>query len=163
MTFEFISILVRFLSARYFKFMIKSWNFVRIFLCSFLLEILRETFLETAKTLTSVLFCECFFSLQISTIYSYIIGKQMLYWFNNAKELYLKMSISWDILCWLAYIIMKILFNYAHCMILEICERTKWFPRIWLIKTLVCSKDQKLWSKKNRLVKSFQKQPLRGV
>ena len=90
----------------------------------------------------------------------YVIIHIFCWYFRSTNWLIntLKMFISWYILCWLAHIII-----YAHCIILQICERTKWFPRIWLIKTLVCSKDQKLWSKKNRSVKSFQKHSLRGV
>lgn len=61
--------IVRLLSARFFKFTINSWNFVRIFLSSFLMKILKETSLEITKPLTSALFWAYLFSLQISTTY----------------------------------------------------------------------------------------------
>ena len=64
-----VTFIVKLLSARYFKFIIKSWNFVRISLSLFLLKILREISLKLTKTLTSALFLVYLFSLQILTIY----------------------------------------------------------------------------------------------
>ena len=60
--------IMRLFSARYFKFMIKSRDFVRIFWSSFLLETLRKTLLEIAVKLAPGLFWAYFF-LQMSTFY----------------------------------------------------------------------------------------------
>ena len=52
--------------AKCFRFMIKLWDFVRVFLSTFLLKILRETPLEITKTLTSVDFWAYLFSLHFA-------------------------------------------------------------------------------------------------
>ena len=111
-TFEIVSLL----SARCFKFMIKSGNFFRIFLSSYLLKLLRETSLEITKTLMSAFFEHIFFSPNLNNLYK--IGEEILYWFNFWKQpLTLRMSVSWNIFCWLGYIIMKIFFNHGLMLI----------------------------------------------
>ena len=64
------------------------------------------------------------------------------------------MSFPWDISYWLAYITMKMLFNYERMLIawylkLTTVIKLELFTRKWLIKACVRSKDQKRWPKKN--------------
>ena len=143
--------IVRLLSARFFKFTINSWNFVRIFLSSFLLKILKETSLEITKPLTSALFWAYLFSLQISTIY--ILLENIFYTDSTLQKNY-TLSFPWDISYWLAYITMKMLFNHERMLIawylkLTTVIKPELFTRKWLIKAWVRSKDQKCWPKKN--------------
>ena len=105
---------MRLLSARYFKFMIKSWNFVRTFLSSFLEKILKRASLEITKTLTSTLF---FLSKPQQSIYHWKENLVQIQLCKRIKEMY----ISWDISCWLTYIIMRI-----------------WSLKTWIRSTALC-------------------------
>ena len=128
---------MRLLSGRYFKFMIKLRDFAKILLSLFLLKILRKTSLEITETLTSELFWAYLFSLQISAI---SISLESVFYTDSTlqKNYTLKISIFLDILCWLAYVIMKILFNHERMFIawyLKFVTKPYWFSRIWLIKS----------------------------
>ena len=112
---------MRLLRARYFKFVIKSWNFIRTLLTSFSVEILREISLKITKTLTSALFWEYFFSLQ--TIY--ISLERNFYTDSTLQKNYtLKMSISGDI-----FTAQKRKFSITD--FLSECDQVRSFLWIW--------------------------------
>ena len=71
-------------SARYPKFMIKSWKFFWTLLGSFLLKMLRETSLKITDVIN---FLSIFFFLYKLQRFIYINGKEVLCWFNSADKL----------------------------------------------------------------------------
>ena len=77
-------------SARYFKFIMKPWNFVRIFLSLFLIKILGETSLKSNKMLMSARFWAYFFFCKpLQSIY---------HWKENAYLESLNIKFSKDII-----------------------------------------------------------------
>ena len=136
--------IVRLLSARY---------FARIFLSSFSQKIFRDTSLEVyIEVDIPWRWLQHFFE----HIYLLFKFQQSMYHWKTfytdsalQKNYTLKISIPWDISSWLGYVIMKILFNYERMLIawyLRFVTKRQWFSRIWLIKALIRSKDQKRWS-----------------
>ena len=115
-----VNVLVRLISARYFKLMIKSWNSVRIFLSSFLLKILKETSLEITKTLMSALFSAYFFVFKLQqSIYHWKVSFILIQLCKKnctLKSLFLEIfRVDWhyfhENIVWL--------WTYPHCMILR--------------------------------------------
>ena len=109
-------------------------HFVRIFLSSFLLKILGETSLQDTKMLTPALFWAYLFSLQISAI---CLSLENIFSTDFSKELYLKNINFLRISCWLAYVIMKILFYYKRLFIAWYLKFVTQKP--WSKQKLVCN------------------------
>ena len=117
-----VNVLVRLISARYFKLMTKSWNSVRIFLSSFLLKILRETSLEITKTLMSALFSAYFFVFKLQQSIHYwkvnFILIQLCKKNCTLKSLFLEIfRVDWHYFHENIYNVW--LWTYAHCMMLH--------------------------------------------